>query len=287
MSDVITTIRPAGFVRRFSAQRSAVGATALLVGVAAAALLAPLIAPADPLSQDLRAVLQAPSLAHPLGTDELGRDVLSQLLFASRVSLVAGFQAVAVALILGVPMGLLAGYVGGRLDLCVMRVNDALMSFPPLILAIAIVAALGPGLTNAMIAVGLIFTPRFVRIVRAATLTVAEETYIEASRSIGTPSGTIVARHVVPNVLAPVIVQVSLALGLAMLAEASLSFLGLGVQPPDTSWGSMLGRAFRHLDRAPWLVFVPGVLIASSVLAFNVIGDGLRDSVGRRNARST
>ncbi len=258
---------------------------AFLVFAAAVAVLAPFLAPDDPQATDLANTLAAPGGDHLLGTDALGRDVLSRLMHATRVSLVAAFLAVGVGIVLGVPPGLVAGYVGGAIDNLVMRVTDAVMSFPPLILAIAIVGVLGPNLTNAMIAVGVIFAPRFLRLVRSTVLGVREETYIEAARSVGVSTRRIIIRHVMPNALAPLVVQISLSAGLAMIAEASLSFLGLGIQPPEASWGSMLGDAFRYISRSPTLIVVPGVAIAATVLAFNVVGDGLRDSFGREIRR--
>ena len=269
------------FIRRLRQNRGAVAALAFLTLAALLGLAAPLLAPYDPLEQDLRATLQSPNGEHWFGTDDLGRDVLSRILFAGRISLLAALEAVAVGVVLGVPFGLLAGYAGGRADSVVMRVTDAILSFPPLILAIAIVGIRGPGLTNAMIAVGIVFAPRFARLVRGTVRSVTEETFIEASRSIGTSGFRIVVWHVVPNVLSPLIVQVSLAASFAMLAEAGLSFLGLGVQAPDASWGSMLGRAFGYINLAPWLVIFPGLCIAMTVLALNVFGDGVRDAIGK------
>lgn len=269
------------FVRRFLAQRGPVLALALLVLTILAAVFAPLLAPHDPNATDLGNVLADPGDGGLLGTDDLGRDVLSRLLFAARISLLAAGEALVVAIVLGVPPGLAAGYYRGRVDAVIMRVTDAVMSFPFLILAIAIVGVLGPSLTNAMLAVGFVFAPRLLRLVRATAAGIREETFIEASRSIGTPNRSIILRHVLPNVLPPLIVQVSLLAGFAMLAEASLSFLGLGVQAPDTSWGSMLQRGITHLNRAPTLVIFPGIAISLMVLFFNVIGDGLRDSLGK------
>ena len=269
------------FARRLLRNRSAVVALAFLVLVTILVVLAPVLAPDDPLQQDLRSTLQSPNGDHWLGTDDLGRDVLSRLLYAGRISLLAALEAVGVGVLLGVPFGLVAGYAGGWADTIVMRVTDAVLSFPPLILAIAIVGIRGPGLTNAMIAVGIVFAPRFARLVRGTVRAVTEETFIEASRSIGTPGVRIVIWHVVPNVLSPLIVQVSLAASFAMLAEAGLSFLGLGVQAPDASWGSMLGRAVGYINLAPWLVIFPGACIALTVLALNVFGDGVRDAIGK------
>ncbi len=269
------------FRRRFLTRKPAIVALIFVIIIILIAIFAPLVAPYDPLEQNLRSTLQGPSGSNLLGTDELGRDVLSRLIFGARVSLIAAVQAVLIAIVLGVPPGLIAGYFGGWVDTIISRINDTVMSFPPLLLAIAIVGVFGPNLRNAMLAVGIIFAPRFLRLMRASVLAVKEETFIEASRSIGTPTLRILRTRVLPNALSPMVVQISLSLGFAMLAEASLSFLGLGVQPPDASWGSMVGRAYRFLDQSPTLVLFPGVAIVLAVLAFNVLGDGLRDSVGR------
>lgn len=274
------------FLRRFLRQRVAVAAAIVLLLLVAIAVIGPAITPYDPNAQELRSVLQAPGDGHLLGTDELGRDVLSRLIVGTRVSLQAAAQATLVALALGVPIGLIAGYLGGRLDRLVMLVNDAFMALPALIMAVAIVGVLGPGLTNAMIAVGIVFAPRVLRLVRASVLEVKEETYVEASIAIGTSTARILARHILPNILSPLIVATSLMTARAMLAEAGLSFLGLGVQPPDASWGAMLGRAFRYTQQAPYLIYYPGIAIALSVLAFNLLGDGIRDSLGREVRRS-
>jgi peptide/nickel transport system permease protein len=277
----------ARFLRRFRRQRLALAALVYLVLVVLAAALAPLLATHDPLAQNLGSVLQQPGGGHVLGTDDLGRDVFSRALYAGRVSLLAAAQAVGVAVLLGVVPGLVAGYAGRKVDALIMRLTDALMSFPPLILAIAFVGVLGPSLTNAMFVIGVIFAPRFVRLVRGTVLSIREETFVEASRSIGTPTPRVIVRHVLPNALSPLIVQISLTAAMAMLAEASLSFLGLGVQPPDASWGSMIERGFRYTATAPWLTVFPGLLIALTVLAFNVLGDGLRDSLGREIRRGS
>lgn len=274
------------FLRRFRRQPAAMVALGYLLVMVVIGIAAPLLAPHDPEAQNLRAVLDPPGGGRLLGTDDLGRDELSRLIFATRISLLAAGQAVLVAVTLGVVPGVLAGYLGGVVDTVIMRITDAIMSFPPLILAIALVGVLGPNLTNAMIAIGILYAPRFSRLMRGTVIGVREETFIEASRSIGCSTPRIVGRHVLPNVLSPLLVQISLVAGFSMLAEASLSFLGLGVQPPDASWGSMLGRAVRFLDRAPMLVIYPGVLLALTVLAFNVLGDGLRDSLGRETRRA-
>jgi peptide/nickel transport system permease protein len=274
----------ARFLRRFRRQYPALIALGYLVLVTLAAVCAPLLATHDPLEQNLGGVLQQPGGGHLLGTDELGRDVYSRALYAGRISLVAAAQAVAVAVALGVIPGLVAGYAGRWVDAVIMRITDALMSFPPLILAIAFVGVLGPSLTNAMIVIGVIFAPRFARLVRGTVLAIREETFIEASRSIGTPTRTVIVRHVVPNALSPLVVQVSLAAAMAMLAEASLSFLGLGQQPPAPSWGSMLNAAQRYLVQAPWMAIYPGLMIFGIVMSLNVLGDALRDALDPRHA---
>jgi ABC-type dipeptide/oligopeptide/nickel transport system permease subunit len=274
------------FLRRFKANRGAMVAFAFIVFLAIIAIIGPWIAPYPPNEQDLANTLADPFTGgHFLGTDELGRDTFSRLIVATRVAMQASVEAVAIAMLLGVIPGLIAGYVGGFVDLVIMRITDAVQSFPPLILAIAVVGILGPGLNNAMLAVGIIFFPNFLRIVRGSVLEVREETFIEASRSIGTPMARIVRTRILPNVLPPLLVQISLAAGFALLAEASLSFLGLGVELPDSSWGQMLGRGYNNFSRQPWLIVWPGVTIALTVLAYNVMGDGLRDSLGREERR--
>lgn len=277
--------RTRDFMRRLVLQRAAMFALVVIVLLALTAIVGPLVVPVDPLEQDLVNRLAGSSAEHWLGTDELGRDVLSRLVSAARVSLFSAFLAVGVAAGLGIVPGLVSGYVGGRFDSAIMRATDVAMSFPPLLLAIAVVGILGPGLTNAMAAVGLVFAPRFLRLTRAATLSVREETFVEAARSIGMPHRAILGKHVFPNIVAPLIVQIALAAGFSMLAEASLSFLGLGVQPPDASWGSMLRRASSNFEQAPQLAILPGVAIATAVLTFNVFGDGVRDSIGREERR--
>lgn len=277
--------RSRGVIVRFREQLAPMVALGYLVVLILAAVFADVLATYDPNAQDLMATMQNPSAEHWLGTDQLGRDVYSRMLFAARLSLTAGAIAVGLGLLFGLPIGLIAGYVGGRTDRVVMFFVDAMMGFPPLLLAIGVVAALGAGITNAMIAIGIVFIPRTVRVVRGATLAIRNETFLEASRSIGTPLLRIVRVHVLPNVLPPVIVQTTLMIGFAMLTEASLSFLGLGAQPPEASWGSMLGAAARDVGRQPLLMIWPGLAIAVTVLALNVFGDGLRDSFGREARR--
>lgn len=275
-----------GFWRRLRRDRAAMISLCFLVVVATASLLAPLIAPFDPERDGtLAEALHGPSLTHLLGTDDLGRDVLTRILYAGRVSLGSALLAVAVASVLGFPFGLLAGFRGGRVDSLVMRVNDTLMSFPPLVLAISIVGMLGTSLVNAMIAIGIVYAPRFMRVMRAAVLSIREEAYVEAAIMMGSTGMRTTRRHILPNVLSPLFVEITLSLGFAILAEASLSFVGLGVQPPTASWGSMLDTGFTFMDRAPVYALAPGVMIFLVVLSLNTLGDGLRDSLGREERR--
>ncbi|MCW2665635.1 MAG: peptide transporter permease [Frankiales bacterium] len=269
------------FVRRFRGNRLSVVALVVLSVLVLSSALAPWLAPYAPEAIDVRNRLAGPSVDHWMGTDSLGRDTLSRLLFAGRVSLFAALTAVSIAAVLGVPLGLIAGYFGGAVDWALGRAADVLMTFPAIILAIAIIAATGPGLTNAMIALGIVYAPRLFRVVRSATLAVRAETYIEASVSIGTPSYDVILRRVLPNILSPLLVQISLMLAAALLAEAALSLLGLGVVPPTASWGNMLGRGFEDIRSTPALVWWPGLSIALATLSFNLIGDGLRDAMGR------
>ncbi len=274
----------ARFRRRFLRQRPAVLALVVLALIVTVAILAPWIAPHDPETQDLRNALQpAFSDDHVLGTDQLGRDVLSRLMFGARYSLLAAVQAVGVGLVLGVIPGLLAGFFRGPTDWVVLRVIEALTAFPPIILAVAVVAVLGPGLTNAMLAVGILFAPRFARMARDATLQVREETFVEAARSMGLPRNTILRRHIVPHILSPLIVMASVLAGVAMIVEAGLSFVGLGATPPASSWGTVLSGAFRYTSNAPMLIVWPGLCIVVTVLCLNLLGDGIKDSLGRES----
>lgn len=279
---VLRRLREQPFTGRFLRNAMAVSALAYLVFLVVVAALAPWITPRDPDQQNLADAFADPfSPGFLLGADNLGRDVLSRLIVADQVALTASGIALGVALLVGIPPGLVAGYFGGWVDRAIMRVSDAVQSLPPLIIAIALVGALGPGLRNSMLALGFIFAPNFIRIVRAAVLEVREETFIEASRSIGTSTARIMIFRVVPNILPPVLVQISLVAGFSLIAEAGLSLLGLGVQPPNASWGSMLGDGYNFLFQQPWLVVFPGLAIAFAVLALNIVGDGLRDAIGR------
>jgi peptide/nickel transport system permease protein len=246
------------------------------------AVFADLIAPYNPNDQDYLALTEAPSATHLLGTDDLGRDVLSRIIYGSRVSLEVGIIAVGIAVVLGVALGLLAGYAGGLTEEIVMRIVDALQAFPGLILALGITAALGPGIGNAMIAIGIVATPAFARLTRAQTLTMREREFVQAARVIGASPYSIVVRHIWPNVTAPIIVQATLLIATAIVTEASLSFLGVGVVPPTPSWGSMIRIGSQYLEVAPWIAFAPGVAIFATVLAFNFVGDGLRRALDPR-----
>jgi peptide/nickel transport system permease protein len=247
-----------------------------------AAAFGPALAPYDPNQVDVLGRLQPPSGAHPFGTDELGRDVLSRVLVAARLSLVVGAVAVGIALTVGVVLGLVAGFYGRWVDDVTMRMMDVLFAFPAILLAIAILAVLGPGVTNAMIAIGIVYTPIFARITRASVLSVREEVYVRAARSLGVGDVRLLRLHVLPNVSAPIIVQTSLSLAFAILSEAALSFLGLGIQPPDPSWGRMLFEARGFVQQAWWMGVFPGAAIFLTVLSFNVIGDALRDALDPR-----
>ena len=255
------------------------GATISLLFLCVVALLsvaAPLIAPYSPTAQDLTNTLADSSAAHWLGTDDLGRDVLSRLIHGAAASLFSSFLAVGVAVVLGVPVGLLAGFLGGWVDEAISRGIDTLLSFPAIVLAIAVTGALGIGLINGMIAVGIVFAPQLARLVRARTLVVRQELYVDAARCFGASTGRILWRHVLPNTVQPVIVQVTLLLAGALLAEASLSFLGLGIQPPLASWGAMLARAYQNMEFAPSQMYPPGLAILCTALAFNALGESLR-----------
>ncbi len=273
------------FVRRFRRQRIGLFALGCLVVLAAIAAVAPYITPFDPIKQSLAQRLQDPGSEHWLGTDDLGRDVLSRMMVASRVSLLAAVEATAVSIAIGVPLGLAAGYLRGWLDTVLSRINEAIMAIPALLFALAIIGILGRDINNAMIAIGLVNAPRFFRVVRASTLVVREEQYILAARSTGGSAAWIIRHHILPNVASPLIVQVSLSMGFAILFEASISFLGLGVQPPDASWGTMLGRSTQYMEGSPFLVIFPGLAIFFSVLAFNLLGDAINDALGRGTTR--
>ena len=247
------------------------------------ALLAPILPVPGPAETDWSAVRKAPSAAHPFGTDEIGRDVLSRMIWGAQASLLAGVVSVAIAVLLGVPLGMLAGYLRGWTDAVISRFTEALLAAPFLILAIALAAFLGPSLQNAMIAIGLSAMPIFIRLARAQTLSVMTEDYVESARAVGIGHLGLIRRYILPNILPPIIVQSTLTIATAIIAEASLSFLGLGQQPPAPSWGAMLNIAKNFLEQAPWMALYPGIAIFLVVLGFNLLGDGLRDALDPRD----
>jgi len=271
-------------LRRLVRRPSAAIALVVIVAFVAIAIFAPFLAPFDPIATNFAAVRKAPSAAHWFGTDEIGRDVLSRVIFGARASLEAGVLSVLISLAIGVPTGLLAGYAGGKVDMLISRLTDALLACPFLILAIALAAFLGPSLANAMIAIGISATPVFVRLTRGTTLAAKAEDYVLAARAIGNSPLRIAVRHVLPNIVPPLLVQATLAIAAAVIAEASLSFLGLGQQPPEPSWGSMLNTAKNYVDNAAWMAIWPGVSIFLLVLSFNLVGDGLRDALDPRRS---
>jgi peptide/nickel transport system permease protein len=266
-------------LRALVSHRFALVCLVILGLVAVAAVFGDALAPYDTGKTDIPGRLEAPSGEHWFGTDELGRDIFSRVLAAAAVSLRVGLVAVGIALLAGVPIGLVAGYYGRFVDDALMRLTDMLFAFPAVLLAIAIVAALGPGVTNAMIAIGIVYTPIFARVTRAGVLAVREEVFVRAARSVGAGDLRIMLSHVLPNVAGPIIVQTSLSLAFAILAEAALSFLGLGVQPPAPSWGRMLFDGRDFIEQAWWMGFFPGAAIFVTVLSFNIVGDALRDAL--------
>jgi peptide/nickel transport system permease protein len=281
MTDAAITvdIRPglAGRFRRwFLSDLHGALSLSFLVLLALLSIFGPWIAPYSPTAQDIDAALAPASAQHWLGADDLGRDTLSRLIYGGMASLYASFLAVAIAILIGVPVGVLAGYLGGWVDAIISRVIDSFLSFPAVVLAIAVTGALGIGLTNGMISVGIVFAPQLARLVRARTLVVRNELYVDAARCFGVSTARILWRHVLPNAIQPVIVQVTLLLAAALLAEASLSFLGLGIQPPDPSWGAMLARAYQNMEIAPEQMYPPGLAILLTALAFNSLGESLR-----------
>jgi peptide/nickel transport system permease protein len=265
--------------RRLLRRKSAVLGLMVIVVLASVALLAPLIAPYDPAQQSWTAIRKPPSAQHWFGTDESGRDLFSRVIYGARASLLAGVVSISIALTFGVPIGLLAGYGGRWIDALIGRITDAMLAVPFLILAIALAAFLGPSLQNAMIAIGVTATPIFVRLTRGQVMAVKVEDYVEAARAVGNPPVRIALRHILPNILPALIVQATISIATAIIAEASLSFLGLGQQPPAPSWGSMLNTAQRFLSNAPWMAVWPGLAIFLAVLSFNILGDGLRDAL--------
>ena len=269
-------------LRRLIKRKGAVAGLIVIAIFIALALFAPVIAPYDPIATSWTLVRKPPSALHWFGTDDLGRDVLARVIYGTRASLLAGAISVGIALAVGVPLGLVSGYRGGFIDALISRMTDAMLACPSLLLAIAFAAFLGPSLGNAMIAIGITATPIFVRLTRAQTMNVKVEDYVEAARAIGNPRWRIALFHILPNILPALLVQATLSIATAIIAEAALSFLGLGQQPPAPSWGSMLNAAQRFLTNAPWMAIWPGLAIFLVVLSFNLVGDGLRDALDPR-----
>lgn len=268
--------------KKLRANRSALVGACVVLFFVTVALLAPILPVADPMTTDWGAIRKAPSAAAWMGTDEIGRDILARMIWGAQASLLAGVVSVLIAVAIGVPFGLVSGYFGGWTDSIISRVTDALLAMPFLILAIALAAFLGPSLTNAMIAIGLSAVPIFIRLTRGQVLAVKTEDYVEGARAIGLGHVSIMARYILPNVFPPILVQATLTIATAIIAEASLSFLGLGQQPPAPSWGSMLNTAKNFLTQAPWMAIWPGAGIFLVVIGFNLMGDGLRDALDPR-----
>jgi len=269
-------------LERLSRRRSALAGLAIVLGFIAAAVCAPLVAPADPFKANFAKALEAPSREAPLGRDELGRDILSRLLYGARISLSIGVVAVGIGVLVGVPLGALSGYFGGRADLLVQRLVDILLAFPGILLALVTVSALGVGLYTAMVAIGIVSIPVYARIVRGSVLSIKEREFVVAAHALGHGDGMIIARHILPNCMAPLLVQSTLQIASAVLAAAALGFLGLGAQPPTPEWGTMLSKGRDFLRVAPHITAFPGLAIMLIVLGFNLLGDGLRDALDPR-----
>lgn len=266
--------------RIFADNRLAQIGLLITLAVILSATLAPLIAPYEPTEQNIvDAQLQSPSVAHPMGTDQFGRDIFSRVVYGARISLEVGLIAVSFAILLGVPLGLVSGYYKGYVDETIMRTMDVLFAFPAILLAIAVMAVLGQSLVNVMIAIGVVYTPIFARVTRSGVLSVREEEYVTAARAVGDTDGNIIRKDVLPNVIAPIIVQATISLAFAILAESALSFLGLGTPPPTPSWGRMLSESRNFMQSAPWTVLFPGLAIMVTILGFNFLGDALRDTL--------
>jgi peptide/nickel transport system permease protein len=270
------------FCFKLRRNRAAVAGGVMLLIYLAAALLAPLLVRGDAAAPNLMMALETPSPQEPLGTDELGRSILGRIIYGARVSLLIAVGVVAVGLFIGVPLGLVSGYFGGKIDFGIQRATDAMLAFPGFLLALAFVSVLGAGIKNTMISIGISMVPQYIRLVRACVLTVRAEVYVEAARAAGTRDGMILWRHILPNVMVPITVQTSLSMGTAILFAAGLGFLGIGVQPPTPEWGTMLGSARNYLFHAPHVATFPGLAIFLAVLSFNLLGDGLRDALDPR-----
>lgn len=279
--DVAPPARP-GLWRRLRQHRTALLGLVMLAGFLVTTTAAPALLSWDPNEADFEQVLQPPSVRHLLGTDQLGRDLLTRVVYGARVSFLIGILAVTMSAVIGVPVGLISGYYGGVADLTIQRLVDLLLAFPGFLLALTLIAVLGVGVTNVVVSVGLATAPVYIRLVRGVALSIREQVYIEAARAIGTQTSRILIRHVLPNCLAPVIVQSTLQLGTAILTAAGLGFLGLGVKPPTPEWGTMLGEGQTYLFSSWYIATFPGIAIFLSVMAFNLLGDGLRDAFDPR-----
>jgi ABC-type dipeptide/oligopeptide/nickel transport system permease subunit len=262
--------------------RAALVGGILLLAYILSALFAPVLFRGNPSAPNLIKSLETPTLGEPLGTDELGRSILGRILYGSRISLLIAVGVVSVGIILGIPLGLVSGYYGGKIDFGIQRVTDTMLAFPGFLLALALVAVLGVGLKNTVISIGISMVPMYIRLVRGCVLSVREEDYVEAARAVGTRDVIILFRHILPNVMVPITVQTSLSMGMAILFAAGLGFLGIGVQPPTPEWGTMLGSARSYLFHAPHVATFPGIAIFLAVLSFNLLGDGLRDALDPR-----
>jgi peptide/nickel transport system permease protein len=262
--------------------KAAVAGGILLLLYVVCAALAPILFRGDPAAPNLILALEPPSFKEPLGTDELGRSIIGRVIFGARISLLLAVGVVSVGLFIGVPLGLISGYFGGKVDFIIQRTTDAMLAFPGFMLALALVSVLGVGINNTVISIGISMIPIYIRLVRGCVLTVREEVYVEAGRAAGTRDGVILFRHILPNVMAPITVQTSLSMGTAILFAAGLGFLGIGVQPPTPEWGAMLGSARGYLFNAPHVATFPGIAIFLAVLSFNMLGDGLRDALDPR-----
>ena len=280
-----STLRITDFARRFKRSPAGVVGFVVLTVVVILAIFAPIVAPDSPYTMNRIDSLQGPSRSHPLGTDELGRDLFSRVIYGARTSLLVAAAAVAIATLIGAPIGIVSGYFEGSIDNLSMRVMDVIFAFPALLLALAITAFLGPSLRNAALALGLVYAPGFARIVRGPVLSAKRQEYVEASRVSGAGHGRILVRHLLPNVLSPLIVTATVTFSFALLAEAALSYLGLGAQPPEPSWGAMLSGGRRFMETVPSLAIFPGIAIMVTVLAINLLGDALRDVLDPRLRR--
>jgi peptide/nickel transport system permease protein len=266
-----------GILRTFRRNKTAVVGAVVAVVVVLVALLAPAISPYDPLKQNVYYRLTPPEGAHPFGTDSFGRDVFSRVIYGARVSLLVGISSVLIGIVAGTILGMLAGFLGGRVETVIMRTVDVLMCFPDLILGLMVMAVLGPGLLKLILTIGIVMTPRFARMAYGSTLTIKQKDYVEAARAVGTPMGRILFTHVLPNIFGELLVMATLWTGAAIRIEANLSFIGLGVPPPTPTWGNMIRAGVDYLTNAPWLSVFPGLAILITILAFNMLGDGIRD----------